>query len=399
MTREDFLTRHWSRYPPMPEGASAFGRFVSCDDDGLRLRRGADETTIPARGETIALLVPGDLIAVGEDGAVTLLAPAGAGIPRLSATDGTIRDWNRFLRAIRAFFDDRGFLETPTPGLVPCPGTEPTLDVFATEFAFGSRRKRLYLPTSPELHLKKALAAGLERIYEIKTCYRNGEITAHHQPEFTMLEWYRAYEGPDSIARDLRGLVDATARALGAAGPARFEHATMSDLFERHAGARLSPGMGLADYEALARANGIEPRPGSTIDDVFFLIFLERIEAALDPATCTIVDRWPPFQAALARLTPDGWADRFEAYWRGLELANAFHELNDPAVQRERFAEDLAKKRALGKEAIPLDDDFLKALDAGMPPSAGIALGLDRLFMALTGIAEIADARPFPIRE
>ncbi|RYZ77811.1 MAG: EF-P lysine aminoacylase GenX, partial [Proteobacteria bacterium] len=104
------------------------------------------------------------------------------------------------------------------------------------------------------------------------------------------------------------------------------------------------------------------------------------------------------YQAALARLTEDGWGDRFEVYWQGLEIANAFHELNDPNVQRERFAEDLLKKKKMNKELIPVDEEFLQCLEAGMPPSAGIALGLERLFMAMTGFTQIADTRLFPIK-
>ncbi len=126
-----------------------------------------------------------------------------------------------------------------------------------------------------------------------------------------------------------------------------------------------------------------------------FLIFMEKIESQLPQDELIFVEKYPPYQAALARLTEDGWGDRFEVYWKGLELANAFHELNDPSIQRRRSEEDLQKKKDLHKEAVSLDEEFFQCLEAGMPPSGGIALGVERLFMALFDIKTIKDLRVF----
>lgn len=395
MTREDFLSSTWNRYPALPPGSRAWGRILSLEGSRVCLERGGEHEIV----SLTEFLRVGDWIAISPRGEATLLAPALARRRSFVEREPVLAAWSRFLARTRAFFQERGFLETPTPGLVTCPGTEPTLDVFSTEFVHGSRRKNVYLPTSPELHLKKALAGGLPKIFEIKTCYRNGEITSHHQPEFNMLEWYRAFEGPDAIAQDILDLIEDLAVFLGVAGPRKIELAGMAQLFEKYLGVKLSPDADFAAYVKIAEEAGLSVRPGSTIDDVFFLIFIERIEPRFEPETLMIVDRWPPFQAALARLTTEGWGDRFEAYWRGLELANAFHELNDPEIQRRRFAEDLQKKVRMGRAPIPLDEDFLTALESGMPPSSGVALGLERLFMALTNTSEISTLKLFPFSD
>lgn len=401
MTREEFLESVWQPYPVKPPEAAHWGRLALIPENGrLVLLRGKSAEHVEARGD-LGVLRPGDWLAILPSGDFVLLAPARRE-PALREVDPcTLHHWSAFRAAVRDFFVLRDFLEVSTPGLVVCPGTEPSLDVFSTELIHGSRRRRLYLPTSPELHLKKALAMGLEKIFEVKTCYRNGEITAHHQPEFTMLEWYRAGETPDVIREDAVQLISFLAdhfpkRQLKR--PSSVKRESMAGLFRRILGAEIRPDSGLADYDRIARGAGLEPRPDSSVDDLFFLIFTERIEPTFEPNALTIVDRWPPFQAALARLDADGWGDRFEIYWRGLELANAFHELNDPVVQRRRFEEDIEKKKSWGREAVPLDEEFLLALESGMPPSSGIALGVERLYMAMFGVEDISALRTFPYR-
>lgn len=401
MTRDEFLESHWSPYPAKPDDALHWGRLV-LEPRGaeLTLARGGKAETAMVAGDT-TVLRPGDWIAVRPEGEFVLLAPARRE-PALSSFDPcTVHHWSEFRAAVRRFFVGHDFQEVTTPGLVVCPGTEPSLDVFATEFMEGSRRRRMYLPTSPELHLKKALALGFERPFEIKTCYRNGEITSHHQPEFTLLEWYRAGEGPEAIREDALRLISFLAESFPKRDlrrPVGVRRVTMASLFFDVLGAEIRPESDFEDYRRIALDAGLAPRPGSSIDDVFFLIFGEKIEPTFDLDTLMIVEDWPPFQAALARLTPEGWGDRFEIYWRGLELANAFHELNDPDVQRRRFEEDLRKKKEWGREAIPLDEDFLRTLESGMPPAAGIALGVERLYMAMFGVTDIAALKVFPYR-
>jgi lysyl-tRNA synthetase class 2 len=171
---------------------------------------------------------------------------------------------------------------------------------------------------------------------------------------------------------------------------------SVAELFKIHCDFTLTPQTSKDELKALAEKLHVDVRSAESIDDYFFLIFMEKIESQLHGDDMVFVEKYPPYQAALARLTSDGWGDRFEVYWKGLELANAFHELNDPQVQRLRSAEDLQKKAEAGKELIQLDTEFFQCLDAGMPPSGGIALGVERLFMALMGQGQIADLFVFP---
>jgi len=413
MTRAEFLTNKWNRYPLLPKGVSFFGRLME-----IQSREGGWDVTVEREGKAFQqafpqlilsevagekadrLLMAGDLVAINEQGVVTLLAPFSGKLPsgRILKMD-TLRLWQEYIFWLREFFREQGFTEIRTPSLVVCPGTEPSLDVFSTEFVHGSRREKLFLPTSPELHLKKALALGAEKIFEVKNVFRNGEVTDHHQPEFTMIEWYRAYENLASIQRDVAALVHYLMEKIPAMrAPVGVEKASIAELFKRYCGFDLRPETTLEQMKALAAQLKVDASSATTIDDYFFLIFMEKIETQFAAGKLVFVENYPPYQAALARLTPDGWGDRFEVYWHGLELANAFHELNDPAIQKQRFTEDLAKKKVMGKESIPLDPEFMQCLEAGMPPSAGIALGVERLFMALTGITSISETRLFPMK-
>lgn len=412
MTRIEFLTQKWNRYPLLPKGVSFIGRIHEIHPydhewDVAVTREGKTHNRVFPKlflwelpdFEADRILIIGDLVAVSDRGAVTLLAPYTHKLPARPLQLEHLRLWQDYIYWVREFFRERRFLEIQTPDLVKCPGTEPSLDVFKTELIIGSRHEKFYLPTSPELHLKKALALGAEKIFEIKKCYRNGEITTHHQPEFTMIEWYRAYENLQTIKNDVADLVNYLVQKIPDLRiPKGFDTFTISQLFHRHCGFELKPNTSLEQLRDLATRLKIDVRSATQIDDYFFLIFLEKIETQLKPERLAFVEKYPPYQAALARLTEDGWGDRFEVYWQGLEIANAFHELNDPQVQKRRFVEDLAKKRALKKEEIPLDEEFMQCLEAGMPPAGGIALGLERLFMALTNISNISDTRLFPIK-
>ncbi len=309
------------------------------------------------------------------------------------------KEWQFFLNQIRKVFHTLDFIEVQTPTLIRAPGTEPHLDVFSTQFQMGQNKETLYFPTSPELHLKKMISLGWQRIYEFKNCFRNGEISEHHQPEFMMLEWYRAYDNLDRIIKDIQGMLNFLKLhwPKPIIGFAPLKVVTVADLFREFYDFNLEPQTTREQLAELCKKHNIEISASDTWDEVFFKIFLEKIEPSLGFEAPTIVRNYPPSQSALARISPEGWADRFEFYWKGLEIANAFHELNDPYEQARRFQEDLKKKKENGKEVTPIDEDFLKSLRAGFPPTAGIALGLDRLFMAITDIKDIRRTRAFPL--
>jgi lysyl-tRNA synthetase class 2 len=329
---------------------------------------------------------------------------------------------NAMLAAIRGYFADQGFVEVETPALQVSPGLEVHLRAFATELeeTFGARRRRLYLHTSPEFAMKKLLAAGEPRLFQFARVFRNGERAATHHPEFTMLEWYRAGADWTALVGDCEGILRAALAAVpvaisrgalrwrgAAADPAGvFERLSVSDAFQRHAGIDLfatAPDPARPDAAVLAAAArriGIATQPHDAWDDVFFKIFLDRIEPKLGLGRPTILHSYPASMAALARIDAcdPRVAERCELYVAGLELANGFGELTDPAEQRRRFEDDMAKKQALYGERYPIDEDFLAALGA-MPPAAGMALGFDRLAMLATGAARIEDVLWLPVAE
>ncbi|PIS10448.1 MAG: EF-P lysine aminoacylase GenX [Bdellovibrio sp. CG10_big_fil_rev_8_21_14_0_10_47_8] len=411
MTREHFLEKIWTRYPAMPEGEDWIsGRLSSLSAQTLSIE-GLGEWTVHAQ----VLLGPsyqGELALGFKDlclclkhndwltfrlvqGAVQeifLLAPALTEPPRTRVAQCHQQKWMQFLSRVREFFVSKGFQEVQTPTLVTCPGTEPFLDLFSTEFKVGSRQQKFYLPTSPELHLKKILALGQRQIFEMRPCFRNGEISERHQPEFWMLEWYRAFSNLEQILQDTLHLLEFVGAEFET-----WDRKSMAQLFQEHLDFSLTPTTSMGELIALAQKLGLQVEKYELWDDVFYLLFVEKIEPFLNSKNPLIVDRYPPSQAALARLTPDGWGDRFELYWKGFEIANAFHELNDPQIQKQRFEKDLQQKRDLKKEIPPLDTEFIHMLESGMPPSGGIALGLERLFMALHGIERIEEVKMFPI--
>jgi len=324
---------------------------------------------------------------------------------------------HRIIAAIRAFFAARDFVEVDTPALQVSPGLEPHLMAFATELAEPGEALRLrYLHTSPEFAMKKLLVAGLPLLFQLTHCFRNGERGVTHHPEFTMLEWYRA----GATYRDLMTDCEALLRAcLGAAGAAHFtwqgntadpaaswEYLSVAEAFARDAKIDLlatAPDPLQPSLDRLAEAArplGIAPHAGDTWEDLFFRIFLKRIEPTLGIGAPTILYDYPISMAALARPKTEDprLAERFELYIAGLELANAFGELTDSTTQRARFLADQEKKRARYGITYPIDENFLAALAHGMPESAGIALGVDRLVMLATGAAHIEDVLWIPVR-
>lgn len=325
----------------------------------------------------------------------------------------------RLTRAIRAHFDGDGFLEVQTPALQVSPGMEPHLQPFAVELRSPDGRKaQRYLHTSPEFAMKKLLVAGEPLIYQLAPTFRNAEGSDQHHPEFTMLEWYRAGAGYREVMTDCERLLRAVADACGIAVYRRsgaecdpfqdFERLSVAQAFRRHAGLDLGPlwpragdpvPPPAAPFHALARAAGVRTDDGDGWDDIFFRIFLERIEPKLGMGRPTILMDYPPHMAALSlvRPGPPDVAERFELYLCGLELANAFSELTDAAQQAARFRRDQAERRRLYGDVVPVDPDFLAALEHGMPPAAGIALGVDRLAMLAAGAERIEDVLWAPV--
>ena len=320
-------------------------------------------------------------------------------------------------RAVRDWFHHAGFVEVETPALQVSPGLEPHLKPFQATLVDGHPDDRAvrYLHTSPEFAMKKLLVAGEPRIFQLARVFRNGERSATHHPEFTMLEWYRAGGTLDDLIEDCRQIVTLAATTGGdgslswngrtADATAPWTVARVADLVAQRTGidlaATLAPD-GAPDLEALVDAAarvGISAHSGDRWDDVFFRVFLERIEPDLGVGAPAAATHYPAPMAALARLSPDDprYAERFELFVCGLELANAFAELTDPDEQASRFAEDQALRTRIYGDSVPVDPDFLEALRCGMPESAGIALGFDRLVMLATGADDIAETLWSPV--
>lgn len=278
----------------------------------------------------------------------------------------------RVLAAIRRWFEEHGYLEVLTPTLVPSPAMEEHL--FSVAAADG------YLRTSPEFALKRAVAAGLHRIYEIGSCFRDRERGRWHGREFTMIEWYRVGADLADLMDETEQIVAVAAEALGRPAP-RWRRTTVRELFLEMLGIDLME----------ASASDLSPVDEGW-NDAFFRRWVEDVEPRLEGAV--FVEDWPATQSALARVRSGPWpvARRFEAFLDGIELCNAFLELTDPVEQRRRFATANAARAMAGEPPHPVDDALIEAVGQ-MPTTAGNALGLDRLVAALCGWSGIAPGR------
>ena len=312
----------------------------------------------------------------------------------MPASLATLAARARILKAVRAWFDEQGFLEVDTPARVRSPGQEVHLDAIAAGDGY-------WLITSPEYHMKRLVAAGCTRIVQIGKCWRGEELGPHHRSEFTMIEWYRAGEPLDALASDCEQLVRVAVQAAGRApaavgAEAPFERATVRELVARHAGIELAGDEDAAALRAKVAAAGVQAGSATAWDDIFYQLFLDRIEPALARSRPTFVFDWPAPLAALARPKPGDprVVERFELYAGGLELANAFGELTDAVEQRRRFEHEARLRAERGKDVYPIDEELLAALPA-MPATAGIALGFDRLVMFALGAADIAEVTAF----
>jgi lysyl-tRNA synthetase class 2 len=319
---------------------------------------------------------------------------------------------NRIKATTRRWFEDRGFVEVEAAALQVSPGNEAHLHAFATE-AIGpdGSVQRLYLHTSPEFACKKLLAAGEPRIFDFARVWRNRERGALHHPEFTMLEWYRAGAPYEQLMEDCTALLRLAAETAGTRAfafrgrrmdpSADPERITVVEAFDRFA--RINLMTCLDDRDALAAAAaeaGVRVAGDDTWADVFSRVLVERIEPRLGEGRATILCEYPASEAALARRMPGDprLAERFELYACGVELANAFGELTDPAEQRSRLEAEMDEKARVYGERYPLDEDFLAALGE-MPEASGAALGFDRLAMLATGAARIEQVMWTPVAE
>jgi len=281
------------------------------------------------------------------------------------------------LGAIRRFFEDRAFIEVETPAIVPSPGLDVHLAAFNVQGLKGEPVG--WLATSPEYQMKRLLCAGAPRIFQLCRSYRAEEHGQHHEREFTVLEWYRANATSNDVIRDTEELVAFAAKALDQPAPdiqPPWERLTVEEALRLHANV------------------GLE----SLVDDEeqFFRLWALEVQPRLGAERPVIVTDWPASMASLARLKPNGMADRFEAFYRGVELCNGFGELTDAEEQRRRFQRNQAERRALGAQVFPIDERFLEDLERGMPESGGNALGVDRLLMLLVGADSIQAVMPFP---
>ena len=291
----------------------------------------------------------------------------------------------RLLDEARSFLGSRGYVEVETPILVPCPGLDVHLDAF--EAVGGSRAPR-FLITSPEYQMKRLLADGMTRIFQITRAFRAGERGERHNPEFTILELYRAHAGIEAVMRDTEQLVARLTR-----GAVHVDGRTI-DL--------LPPLPRIGVCEAFERFANVPPeetlRLAAEEEDAFF----EKLAFVVEPALAKLdrgvfVVDWPATQASLARKKPGDprLAERFELYVAGVELCNGVDELTDPVEQRARFVRDREERARRGKPVYPVDERFLAALERGMPESGGNAIGFDRLVALACGTKDIADVMAF----
>jgi lysyl-tRNA synthetase class 2 len=308
------------------------------------------------------------------------------------ASLATLRQRAAMLAAIRSFFAARDVLEVETPALSSAGVTDPAIEsVIAQVRSLAPTRQ--YLQTSPEFAMKRLLATGSGDIYQLCRVFRDDELGRWHQPEFTMLEWYRVGWDERALMTEVAELV---ATACAAAGRAPAPSVSVSYAQALHAALGALPDAPPPELELKLRSKGIDVPPGLSHDALLDLAFGTLVPASFDSNALTFVYDYPASQAALARLKPTTprVAARFEAFSRGIELANGFHELTDAAEQRRRFGAERERRIASGRDAPPLDEQLLQALGS-LPDCAGVALGFDRLVALATGQDGVAAAMSF----
>jgi lysyl-tRNA synthetase class 2 len=360
-------------------------REATLQDESGAARVSGD--ALPRAGSLVQLTArwaePGGLVAPRF---LEVQAPAGdfaaadSDFVQLQRRAARLRQRAQLTKLVRSFFEARGFLEVETPLVVPSPGLDLHLSALPVQTPAGQR----YLITSPEYQMKRLLAGGLERIYQLAKCFRDDELGQRHQPEFTMLEWYRGFAGVEQVMQDTEQLVAQVARALHERPILRTAYGDIDVT---------PPWPRLSVREAFRRFCGLDMDQVAHDEERFYRLLIEQIEPRLGELGAVFLHEYPASMASLARKKPadPSVAERFEAYVAGVELCNGFGELTDPAEQRARLLDDQRARAERGLPVYPLDERFLAALEQGMPPSAGNALGLDRLWMLALGAAHIED--------
>ncbi len=317
----------------------------------------------------------------------------------------TAQNRSLLTQKVRNFFVKEHFLEVETPIMTPMPGMEPHLTPFETEFKTPHQKQPLYLNTSPELQMKKLLGAGFGNIFNITKVFRNGEIGGKtHNPEFTMIEWYREKADYKEIMEDCENLICSLTDRLIYQGQEidlslPWDRISTHELFLNYCKIDLLKNQTFEEFKFTAEKLGYDTNACEDWDDIFFKIFLNHIEPHLGKEKPIFVYDYPSTQAALAKKSSKNpfFAERFELYIAGIELCNAFSELTDANEQRERLLEEQKLRKKLGKTVFPIDEEFLASLESIHYESAGIALGLDRLFMVLLDKKSIEEVLLFPL--
>ena len=316
---------------------------------------------------------------------------------------------------VRRWFDAKGFVEVQPATLQASPGNETHLHAFKTALILSDGTPHdAYLHTSPEFAMKKLLTAGERQIFALTSVFRDRERTALHAPEFAMLEWYRTHAPLERLIQDCAAIV---ALAAYVAGAKRFayrgkevspfdppERLTVRDAVRRHAGIDIYDSLpidGPADttkFAQQARDSGVRVAPDDDWSDIFSRLLTERVNPNLGLGRPTILHAYPASEAALAQMSPGDprIAERFELYCCGVELANAFHELQDPHEQRRRFIAAMKEQQRIFGACYPIDEEFLAAL-ADMPDASGAALGFDRLIMLAAGAERVESVQWTPV--
>lgn len=333
----------------------------------------------------------------------------------------------RVIDAIRAYFKGEGFREVEVPLLLPTPSTEPFLEVFKTELKDDQERRwDGFLPSSPEFALKKLLSAGSGSIFTITKSFRNGEgRSSRHNPEFTILEWYRTpgdymdvatdferlmlaiasacRETPDSISATSAGSLTEVLEYQGKEYSLKtpWERISVAEAFQKFAGIETETMLDGKRLTAYGKQRGYQVTEQTTWEEIWNQILANEIEPKLGVKGPTILYDYPVSQAALSKkkASDPRFAERFEVFMAGLELGNCFSELTDWKEQERRCLADLEERKKLGKTEYPMDTDFIEALKMGMPETGGIAVGVDRLVALFADTPDIADTLFFPVGE
>jgi len=315
---------------------------------------------------------------------------------------------------IREFFKKRGFLEVETPILVKYPGMEPYLSPISLKFRDEKNKTyKGFLITSPEYSLKKMLAAGFEKIFEITKAFRQEESFGPlHNPEFTILEWYRMKADYFDIMKDTEELIYFLVKKIYKRDyfyyqnqkidvSLPFQRISLKEAFLKFSGINLDKTKDINYFYKIVKEKGYEISKKEDQNDLFSLIFLNEIEPNLDKSKPVFLYDYPLYQGALAKRKSKKsfYVERFELFIGGLEIANAFSELLDYKEQLKRLKEEQKLRKKLKKEFIEIDKGFINALKSGIPPTGGIALGVDRLEMLLLDIKDINELLSFPAKQ